>query len=142
MNSITCFEPAEADGWRQSAGPRYLCEQDGTLLIDLGRTARRQVHVNGLPVIGGLQVVQAGDLVRIARANRPDLTYIVGGVQAVRQPGRGRRCQFTGLPIKGEAVRCACGALYSSDVADQMADCPQCQASLRGQLPAPPEELL
>ena len=146
MSSIVCFELLGEAGsddrtWGRLQKPPYLRQCGGRLVVELPRRSRAKVYVNGLPVVGRLQVVAPSDLVRIACDSGAETSYVVGGVPPSREPGRGRLCQFTGLPIEGEAVRCACGGLFATAVAEQLGVCPHCKASLTGEVQEPPEEM-
>ena len=127
-------------GWRRTVVPPCLTNYGGTLLVTPPRRSR--AFVNGLEVAGGLQVVEHGDLVRIARRGRPEISYVVGQVSATQEPGNGRTCQLTGRPINGQAVRCSCGSLFASEVSEQLGTCPGCQHPLDERDEPPPEELL
>ncbi|GIW89854.1 MAG: hypothetical protein KatS3mg109_0286 [Pirellulaceae bacterium] len=147
MATIACFESAlnpEAKShqgkWRMCHDPPYLKQVRHTLVISVPGDTR--VSVNGLPVIGRLQVVRPGDLVRSFGSDGCEVSYVVGSVLPRYEPGQGRQCQLTGLPVEDQGVRCACGRLYCQGVANQLEHCPVCQASLLGNIPEPPEELL
>jgi len=166
MASVVCFEQVKAaDGpgtqWCERRDPPFVAERGGMLVAELPTTGKPypRAYVNGLEVIAGVQRVHTGDLVRIVLAKDEVVSYVVGRCVAAREPGAGRTCAFTGLPIRGQAVRCACGLIVNDDVAAQLSDCPLCGRPLAakvseeifgdslghfgtGQADWPPEELL
>lgn len=147
MSSIVCYQPESAPEdrpvWRRITAPRLLSERQGLLVLELPRRGRYRAFVNGLDVVGGLQVVQRGDLVRVIEPGGEEVCYVVGRVLPSVQPGAGRACQFTGKPIDGEAVACtSCGALLAREVCQQLGGCPACGEPLGEQDEEPPEEEL
>jgi hypothetical protein len=147
MSTIVCYQPEQEQGdrpvWRRIATPRFLTERQGVLLIELPRRGRYRAFVNGLDVVGGLQVVERGDLVRVIDPAGEEVSYVVGRVLPSAEPGEGRPCQFTGKPIDGEAVVCAsCGSLFAREVCDQLNRCPVCAEPLGDEDDVPPEEEL
>ena len=147
MSSIVCYQPECEQGdrpvWRRITAPRFLTERQGLLVLQLPRRGRYRAFVNGLGVVGGLQVVQRGDLVRVIDPGGEEISYVVGRVLPSVQPGEGRSCQFTGKPIDGEAVACtSCGALFGREVCEQLRACPACAEPLGEEDEVPPEEEL
>ena len=147
MATIVCYEP-EVRGedetvWRRIADPRYLSERRGTLVLELPKRGRYRAFVNGLDVLGRIQVVERGDLVRVFEPNGKEVSYVVGRALPSVEPGGGRACQFTGKPIAGQAVLCsACGCVFALEVADQLGNCPLCAEPLGREEESPPEEEL
>jgi hypothetical protein len=147
MSTIVCYQPESAEGdrpvWRRITGPRFLSERQGILVLELPKRGRYRAFVNGLDVLGGLQVVRRGDLVRVIDPGGTEFSYVVGRVLPSAQPGAGRPCQFTGKPIHDEAVECSsCGALFAQVVSEQLGSCPACGEPLGDQDEVPPEEEL
>jgi hypothetical protein len=95
--------------------------------------------VNGIEVIGCLQVVMPEDAVR-----GPGVGYVVGRPMAEIEPGAGRMCAVTGRRILDEpALRCsACHTLYAQSAAEQIGKCLNCGLPLCAIEELPPEELL
>ena len=114
MAAIGCFIP-DNDGskWQQTSEAPYLRTHDSVLAVQLPEGCHG--YVNGLAILGGIQVVRTGDLVRICEAGRPPVVYVVGRALPHPEPGRGRACRFTGQPISGPAVVCCCGAEASKE---------------------------
>ena len=113
--------------WRRITAPPLLSDRQGVLVVELPQRGRCRAFVNGLDVLGGLQVVERGDLVRVIDAEGAEVSYVVGRVLPSAEPGEGRPCQFTGKPIDGEAVACSsCGALFAREVCEQLGRCPAC----------------
>jgi len=131
--------------WQRLADPRELVTlgPDSFVIVPRRRRRRLRAYVNGIPVIG-LQRVRPGDFVRTAGPKGATSSYRLGPAPAASEPGRNRRCQFTGMPITGEAVRCpGCRRLLKSDVADEYQNrCPVCATPIDPD-PTPdwPEEL-
>ena len=147
MTTIVCYEP-QADEedravWRRVTDAPYLIERQGTLVIELPERGRCRALVNGLDVLGRIQVVERGDLVRVFEPGGTETSYVVGRVVPSVEPGEGRPCQFTGKPIAGKAILCSsCHSLFALEVAEQLEGCPVCGAPLGGQDEPPPEEEL
>jgi len=147
MPTIVCYqaESAQADAaaWRRITGPEFLSEQQGTLFVQLPQRGRYRAFVNGLDVVGGIQVVERGDLVRVLAPNGTEIAYVVGRVLASVEPGDGRACQFTGKSITGQAIACwGCSALFAKEVAEQLGNCPVCKEPFGDHDDRPPEEEL
>lgn len=131
--------------WRSLTEPPYLEQLGQDALIRLPLTGRARAYVNGLRVIGGLQIVREGDLVTIVEPFGKQISYVVFGWHGQVEPGNGRRCSFTGRPIDGAAVRCfACGRVVAEAVATRIEACPGCKSPLGSRRDArlPVEELL
>jgi hypothetical protein len=140
VRKIHAYEPTVAAGlpaWKRLDNPPWLSERRGTLVLEPPPDVR--VTVNGLDVVGGLQVVEPGDSV-----NGPAVSYVVGRPTAEVEPGGGRTCSATGRPIAGEpALRCpVCGTLYAQSSAEQIGRCLSCGTGLYATEELPPEELL
>ena len=149
MAAIVCYEPEvqeceeDRSAWRRITDPRHLSRRQGTLVLELPKRGRYRALVNGLDVLGRIQVIEPGDLVRVFEPGGAELSYVVGRTLAAREPGDGRTCQFTGRPIAGEAVRCSgCGAVFAAEVAGQLGKCPVCGEPLGDEDEVPPEEEL
>ena len=146
MNPVYCWKSncrQDADGlaWTPAEADGHLSMHGTTVLLRL--SAGETASVNGLRVVGPIQVIETGDLVYIRRPAAADLNFVVGAAQLVREPGEGRTCQFTGLRIHGESIRCRCGAIYSTDVSQQFSQCPNCGHGFGDDaLTLPTEELL
>jgi hypothetical protein len=125
---------ADADErqWELLTEPRCLHGYAGQLFVLTPADASKcRVFVNGYPVLG-MQAVDPGDWVRVVEDGVESLVYRVGDERSVISvDGNGRRCQFTGLPIRGEAFCClACGRFYSRGAVEQIDSC-SCGASLK-----------
>lgn len=152
MATVLCFENVQTDDgkdgqWRPVDDPPFLAERSGLLVAELPAPAQGypRAFVNGLEVVAGIQLVRPGDLVRITLARDRSVSYVVGRPVPAREAGDGRPCAFTGLPIRGQAVRCTCGLLMAVEAVDQIDQCPQCARQLKAETEAndwPPEELL
>lgn len=148
MPNVLSFQVEEAADqsaqWRRTTSAPKLVVRGGAMMVDAPADAAERVFLNGLPVLQS-QPVQSGDLVRILHASG-ETTYVVGGPLPSAEPGNGRCCRFTGLPIAGQAVRCGCGGLFAAHVADQLGACPLCKSALvltaERTFSPPPEELL
>lgn len=150
MTSLTAFRAGAAkEGedirWEPAARPTGLVTIAGEAFVVLSWWHRKQrAYVNGLEVVG-LQAVRPGDFVRVLGPDGQEVAYRVGGRAGGEEPGRGRRCDFTGLPISGQAVRCpGCGRLFKKELTDQEEACPVCKAPFgpAGGADLPGEELL
>ncbi len=112
MSEIPCYESViDEDGrpaWRRLDCIPWLVDHDGTLVLETPEEVA--ATINGLDVIGGLQVIVPNDWIRSA-----EISCVVGRKIARIEPGKGRMCAATGRRIHGEhAVRCtACGTLYA-----------------------------
>jgi len=147
MTTIVCYEPQpEQDDravWRRVTDAPYLTERQGTLLIELPERRRCRALVNGLDVLGRIQVVERGDLVRVFEPGGREIAFVVGRAMPSVEPGEGRACQLTGRPIAGRAVRCSsCRRTFALEVAEQLGDCPLCGEPLGTEDEMPPEEEL
>jgi len=152
MASVVCFEAVRAGNggepvWQQVTDPPYVAERSGMLVAELPSADKGypRASVNGLAVVAGVQRVRPGDLVRVELGPDQATSYVVGSPAPAREPGQGRPCAFTGLPVRGAAFRCVCGMLLAEEVVAQLGHCPGCAAPLNAQADArrcPPEELL
>ena len=150
MATVRCFEAKATDQgvvtWQKVAAPPHFVVRSGVAYLEAPGAGKRRVraYVNGMEVIAGIQVVVRGDLVRIIMGKGEEASYVVGGVVADTVPGEGQPCSFSGLPIQGMAVRCACGAVLSEEAAKQIGQCPKCEEPLGGNEDeqVPGEELL
>jgi len=129
MTNVTCWqsqhdEQTDLSVWQSVPSTPWLQWVDGELVLVLPPGQRGSV--NGLPVVGGLQVVGSGDLVRVKAPGGSATAFVVGEVQSRSEPGNGRNCHFCGLAIRGEAVRCACGRLFCSAIRKTYDRCPRC----------------
>lgn len=152
MSPLSPYRRAEDDQdgrgrWDCVAPPEEVlqCGPDCFVMAaDAGRRRGRGIYVNGRPVIG-LQAVRSGDFVRITHRDGATDSYRLGPCPAEAEPGEGRRCAFTGLPISGPAIRCpGCGRLYKEAVIEETErQCPVCGTAVDTD-PEPdwPEEVL
>lgn len=142
ISSYAAATDTEGSRWRRIDAPPCLVFRGGRMLVDV--PADCEAHVNGLLVIG-LQLVHAGDLVRVQAAGDEGgevVEFIVGRILPRQEVVSDCRCDFTGLPLEGNALRCVCGAVYCPDVLGQLDSCPRCTARLDSQSESPSEELL
>jgi hypothetical protein len=150
MSTIVCYEPETEEReeqaravWRRITDPEHLTQCEDTLMLRLPEGEGCRGFVNGLEVLGGFQVVEPGDLVRVVEADGSERSYVVGHGLPTVEPGDGRICQFTGKPIRGQAIECpSCGRLFALEVAEQLGQCPLCRAPLSGEEETPPEKEL
>ena len=147
MATIVCYEPeVQAEDqtvWRRITDPQYLSAHQGTLVLELPKRGRYRAFVNGLDVLGRIQVVERGDLVRVFEPGGSEVSYVVGRALPSIEPGKGRPCQLTGRPIAGEAIRCpSCDRMFALEVAEQLGKCPVCGEPLGAEEELPPEEEL
>jgi len=140
MSEITCYESVvDQEGrpaWRRMDCVPWLSAHNGTLVLDAPVVA---LTVNGLDVIGGLQVIEPNDWVRSA-----EISFLVGRQVAQIEPSKGCICAATGRRIHEEyAVRCTtCRTLYAQSAAEQMGKCLMCGVPLHVTEELPPEKLL
>ena len=147
MTTIVCYEPqAEEEDravWRRITDAPCLTERRGTLVLELPKRGGYRALVNGLDVLGRIQVVERGDLVRVFEPGGGEVSYVVGRALPSVEPGEGRACQLTGKPIAGQAILCSsCSSMFALEVAEQLGNCPVCGEPLGGQEEVPPEEEL
>jgi hypothetical protein len=149
MTGVLCFQAVspreerwDQGTWKPAVSPRFFTAHHAAITLDL--PTGYEATCNGLPVIGGIQVVQQGDLVRIRRGKR-QWCYWVGFALAESEPGRDRPDDLTGWPIRGDALQCVtCGALFAAEtVAQSECQCANCQMPLCEDYasPPPPEAL-
>lgn len=143
-SGVVCWKPTDdkpddQDGWTRFDASRYLTEFDGFLVLKLPLRCRGAV--DGLPVYGGIQRVTAGNLVRIWNANGSEVQFVIGQVNAHVQRGDNSQCQFCGLPITGEALRCSCGRVFCLSIRESYSECPLCGQPFEADT-QPPGELL
>lgn len=112
--------------WETLDSPPFLINRGKHAFLIPPRRAR--AYVNGIPVVGGIQAVQSGDLVCVVEDGADiAISYRVEVGHASAEPGQGRPCAFTGRPITGMAVRCAaCDRVVHVDVAREIENCPAC----------------
>ena len=145
ITSFSADTDTEGSRWQRTEAPPFLVLRGGRMLVEV--PADCEAHVNGLPVIG-LQLVRAGDLVRVQAAGDEGgevVEFIVGRILPRQEEVEAEdcRCDFTGLPLVGNALRCVCGSVYCLDVLGQLDCCPRCNARLDAQSESlPSEELL
>jgi len=140
VRPIHAYAPLLEEGmpaWKRLDNPPWLTDRRGTLVLEPPPTV--PATVNGLEVIGGLQVVQPEDAVCA-----PEVAYVVGRPMAELEPGAGRMCAATGRRIVAEpAVRCcACHTVYAQSAARQIGKCLNCGLTFHATEELPPEELL
>ena len=145
MPTVIAFAVEEPGGkaplkWRRLTAPPGLVSHGGADFVQ--EPPGGSAAVNGFTVVG-LQVLRPGDLVRVVAGGR-ETAYVYRGRRPTIEPGRGRACRVTGLPITGQAMICTCGQLIiKEEVARKLARCPVCQAELQPQGdPAEPEGYL
>ena len=145
--SVMAYKPCVQDGnqsrWEEWKDPPLVVAHGEDDVLELPAASPPRAYVNGYPVVSGTQALQTGDLVRVMSTNGPNVFFrYAGRSRGVSEDGRGRRCAFTGRPIRGAAVRCACGRIMAEAVAEQIGVC-ACGATLKGgHGEAPPEELM
>jgi len=131
--------------WERITSPPCVASysQADFVMLDAGQA--QTGYVNGFRIVGGMHVLSTGDLVRVFGSDGEVSFRYVGRCMAGTEPGRGRRCAFTGLPIDGTAVRCPnpqCKRLLSKAVAHQIGRC-MCHTPLKSEdMAEPGEELL
>ena len=136
-------------GWQRVDNPPHLVNYGNSWFVETPPYRKGahgvRAYVNGFPVVG-LHAVKPGDLVRIVpgRRNEKKAAYRVGRTHAGVEPGEGRRCSFTGLPIEGTAIQCPqCGRLFKEEIRCEMRACPICGTPFEEDASErPPEELL
>lgn len=150
MAATMAFRRGEAEAgdearWVDMPNPPYLSSYGDDDFVYLPDEAGLLAYVNGVEVVAGLQAIKPGDFVRIVRRGREETAYrFAGRCAATAEPGGGRRCAFTRMPIEGDAVRCrGCGGWVSAKVVEQIGAC-ACGRALSAdrQAPPPAEELL
>ncbi len=140
MARVLCYQAVDCDDagareWVPYCGP-LLFERAGDIVIELSpeQAETMSVTVNGLDMVAGIHVLAPGDLVRVRSPHRADLELLVERIVPQVQPGRGRRCGFTGLRIEGDAIACVrCGLLLSRPAALAARICPRCRSPLGDQ---------
>ena len=141
------IEDAGGPSWKPVQNLPYGFQHGTDTFIRLKPSPRGKARasVNGYPVMGGFQIVETGDIIRIANGKGQVSTYrLMQASGTCPEPGEGRRCAFTGLPINGQALRCLpCGRLVCATVAGQVGVC-ACKGSLESTAAqnCPAEELL
>lgn len=140
-------EDAQGPGWTAIPDLPFAIQHGRHTFIRLQPGDRHTVHatVNGYPIVGGFQRIEAGDTVRIVQGQDDAAIFRLRQAQGTRpEAGAGRLCDFTGLPIKGDALRClACMRIFRPSVAEHIGIC-ICGHSLKPDTPPayPEEELL
>jgi len=147
MSTIVCYKPefgeSEEGAWLRITDPDFLSQRQDTLVLELPNRGSYRAFVNGLDVLGGIQVVERGDLVRVTAPDGEQIAYVVGRALSSTEPGGGRACQFSGKTIDGQATICSsCGAVFAQEVVEQLGDCPACREPLGDHDELPPEEEL
>jgi hypothetical protein len=145
MTTVSCHRVSKsaseesAAAWEPVANPPGVAVRNGEAFLQIPATAVRG-YVNGLPVIGGVQTLKRGDLVRIWNHDGTEASF---RVSEITEANEGRCCAFTGEPIRGPAVRCGpCGRLLSQEAVEQTGRCVCGRPLTASGEPAPPEELL
>ena len=88
------------------------------------------------------QVLAPGDLVYVEGPGQEPREFVVGRIAIQTEPGDGRVCDFCGLPIAGEAIRCPCGKLFCAGLRKKYSTCPLGGEPLDATDGPPSEELL
>jgi hypothetical protein len=70
------------------------------------------------------------------------MEFVAGRIATQIEPGAGRICEFCGLPIVGEAIRCPCGKLFCAEIRNQYESCPLGGEPLDAADGPPSEDLL
>jgi hypothetical protein len=135
-------KPRTADAppeWERVENPPCVRVLGREVFLCLGDPGARGC-VNGFAVLGGVQALRSGDLVRIWNADGSEDGFRLAGVA---EDGSGRRCAFTGEVFHGPAVRCgACGRILSQEVVEQTGRCVCGRPLTAYGEQVPPEELL
>ena len=125
MTTVRCYVsklPSEdaSPVWEAAENPPCVSIHNHEVVLRLPDLTLRG-YVNGYPVIGGIQTLRGGDLVRIWKQDGTETFFRLAGVT---EAGEGRCCAFTGEPFEGPAVRCGpCGRLLSQEVVEQTGRC-------------------
>ncbi len=131
--------------WISASDPPFVVAYGGDDFIQLPDEMGLCGYVNGVRVVGCFQAILPGDFVRIERHGREPVAFRFAGRRPDgAEPGRGRPCAFTRMPIEGDSVACGgCGRIVSVRVAEQIGMC-ACGRPLRQDrgTPPPAEELL
>jgi hypothetical protein len=111
--------------WTELPDPPYVTTLGDDEFVQLPADRQVSAYVNGVRVMGGLQALLPGDFVRVLHREGEAVAFRFAGRSAgAVEPGRGRRCAFTRMPIEGDAVRCRpCGRLVSASVVEQVGAC-------------------
>ena len=151
MSNLTAYIPRTTDSkqeahWERIISPPFVTTYGQNDFVQLPDNRRVHGYVNGFKVIGGLQVIHSGDLVRVRGPEKKEISFRFAGRVADPnvEPGNGQTCAFTRTTINGMAVRCPiCSKIVSMKVVEQIGSC-VCGNSLSessGSEP-PPEELI
>ena len=144
MAGINCWRPQQdaesgESRWCGQATPDYLRRTGGLWMLDLPHGYRGTV--NGLPIVGGVQVVGPGDLVRVTDPARREKEFSLGRGGSTIVAANDRTCRFCGVPIVGDGLECKCGAVFCAGVGDTVGNCPECGEALSPE-EQPSEQLL
>lgn len=131
--------------WEQITNAPYVVCYGSDDFVELPSRPGLHAYVNGMKVVGRIQIIHPGDFVRIIQNGTEETFFrFVGHCGTKAERAQGERCAFTRTVIKGMAVRCGvCDRTVSERVAQQIGSCvcgtPLCQDD---QLETPAEELL
>jgi hypothetical protein len=143
---MPCIEDDQGQArWKRLANLPYVTGYGSDDFVQLPDDSDLRAYVNGFRVIGGLQVLRSGDLVRIVESGKKKVAFRFGlRVSANIEPGRGRFCAFTRAKIDTNAVRCpSCGQIFCEEVMEQIGSCVCGTRLAEDERPeALPEELL
>lgn len=150
MTELTAYmsgikEDSEVAFWKFITDPPFVASYGGDDFVEVPEESRLRAYVNGFKVVGGLQVLEPGDFVRVFSSKKKEVSFSFAGRTSVTiEPGDGRICAFTRIPIKGMAVICrVCGKVFSEEVMEQIGSC-LCGSLLKRdtKLDQPSEDLL
>jgi hypothetical protein len=119
--------------WQPMDAPPLLVQHGPDVFVHVPLSAGSGVraYVDGMLVVG-IQPVREGCFVRIITPGSGQaVSYRVGKRAISLEDGRGRPCEFTGLPITGKAVLCGCGTAVKEEVASEIGVCPSCGEALK-----------
>jgi len=130
MAELTAYMPgtkenSEGAYWKLITDPPYVVSYAGDDFVEVPEESGLHAYVNGYKVVGGLQVLEPGDFVRVFSHRKKEVSFRFAGRVSVNvEPGDGRICAFTRIPIKGMAVICRrCGKVLSEKVMKQIGSC-------------------
>lgn len=130
MAKVTAYMPgikenSEVASWKLVSDPPYVVSYAGDDFVEVPEESELHVYVNGYKVVGGLQVLEPGDFVRVFSRRKKEVSFrFAGRISVTVEPGDGRICAFTRIPIKGMAVICRrCGKVLSEKVMKQIGSC-------------------
>jgi hypothetical protein len=129
MTELTAYMPgikenSEVAYWKFITDPPYVVSYAGNDFVEVPEESGLSAYVNGFKVVG-LQVLEPGDFVRVFSHRKKKVSFRFAGRTSVTvEPGDGRICAFTRIPIKGMAVICRrCGKVLSEEVMKQIGSC-------------------